>query len=67
MLIARTEYNEIVENHPKNKVNILESSSVSRLTFVVTKSDNESEDEEEIKGFGEVSVVSIANTNSARA
>ena len=65
MLIARMEYNEIIENHSKKKVSTLISSFVSRLTFVVTKLDDKSEDEEEIKRYSEVSIINIANTNSA--
>ena len=66
MLTTRTEYNEIVENHSKKKVSTLISSSISRLTFVVTKSDNKSKDKEEIEGYSKVSIINIANTNSAR-
>ena len=66
MLTARTEYNEIVENRPKKEVSILESSSISGLTFIVAALDNKSKDEE-IEGYGKVSIVGIANANSTRA
>ena len=63
MLIARTEYDEIVENHSKKKVSALILSLVSGLTFVVTKSNNKSKDEEEIERYSKVSVINIANAN----
>ena len=55
-----------MENHSKKKVSVLISSFVSGLTFVVTKLDNESEDEEEIKRYSKVNIINIANANSAR-
>ena len=66
MLTTRMEYDKIVENRPKKEVSILESSSISRLTFIVAALNNESKDEE-IEGYSKVSIVSVANANSARA
>ena len=64
MQTAGTEYDENIDKRPKKEVSQPASTPVNGLTFVV--SDSEDEDEEEIEGYGEVNVVSVADANGAR-
>ena len=64
MQTAGTEYDENVGNRPKKEFSQTASTPVNGLTFVATNSDKE--DEEEIKGYGEVNVVGIVDANGAR-